>query len=141
MSSLVGMMKEPCERFDIEILSLKGKADSCIVPVGEKWLFLFWIQALVVRIMIAVVAHNQHQIFQQYISKREMPVKLCPFVAVIMSDELAKDRGVFSKKDKVLESEIKSIFGSAEVVIAGKGRRKLELSKDLSMKKEFFFSK
>ncbi len=91
--------------------------------------------------MVAVVAHNQHKIFHKFISKREMPVKFCPFVTVIMSDELGKDRGVFCKKDKILESIIKSIFGSTEVVITGKCGRELELREELSMKIEFLFSK
>lgn len=67
-----------------------------------------------------------------------MPVKFCPFVAVIMCDELGEDRGVFSKKDKILESKIKSIFWSAEVVITGKCGRELELSEKLSVKIELF---
>jgi hypothetical protein len=58
-----------------------------------------------------------------------------------MSDELGKDRGVFCKKDKILESIIKSIFGSTEVVITGKCGRELELREELSMKIEFLFSK
>jgi hypothetical protein len=36
MSSLICVRKEPCEWFDIKIVSFKGKASAYVIPFDEK---------------------------------------------------------------------------------------------------------
>jgi len=85
------------------------------------------------------MTENQDKIFEGVEPEGKMPVKFCSLAPVIMGYKLSEQRNVFCEEDDVSETVIPSIFRPCEIVVAGKVARKLEVSKEFSMKNDSVF--
>jgi hypothetical protein len=134
MPPLIGVVEKPCEGFDIEWPLSEGKPESKIVSVEKIGASVTC--ALIIGIVVAVMPQDESQIFYWVILEGEMPIKLCPFVSVIVCDKLGEKRGVFGNKNKVAKSKIPPVLFSRKIVIAREGAGMLEMSEKLPMDTE-----
>lgn len=132
MAFMVGVIKKPSERLEIEIALLKGESKSQIISIQEKNISIE--NTLVVRIMIAVVAEDQNQVFKGIIPESKIPIEFRPFASIVVGHKLSEKRDVFSKENGSVKSIVPPIFRTCEIIVAGKGSGKLKLPKKLSMK-------
>lgn len=134
MSALIGMMKKPGERFKIKQTRLQRKPEADIIAVEIIGASVEG--ALIIRIMIAVVADDQNKILEGAVAQRKMPVEFSSAAAVIVGDQLGEQAGVGAEQQIVMESQIDTVFRAAEVVIAGKGSRLMQMKEIISMQVE-----
>ena len=66
MPPLVRVMEEPGKGFYIKVPGSNGETQTCIIAIDEKNSSIT--QALIIRIMIAVMANDHDKVFKQELS-------------------------------------------------------------------------
>ncbi len=110
MASLIGIIEEPGKWFEIKTFYFEWNPKAHIIAVEK--IHALASPAFMIRIMVAVMSHNENKIVEHCLSDGKMPVKLCSLMAVIVSDELCNKTCRWCEMNNVLETEIPAVRGS-----------------------------
>ena len=95
--------------------------------------------AQVIRIMVAVMPDEKNEIVEYLLSDGKMPVKFRSLLSIIVSNKLCEKSCRWCEMNDILEAKIPAVYGSGHVVETGKSAWKLEMSKKLSVNRDFIF--
>ena len=137
MALQVAIIKEPGKGFDIKGSCFKRNPKADIIAVEK--IHVLTSPAFMIRIMVAVMSDDENEIIENLLSDGKVPVKLRSLLSVIVSDKLCKESCRRCKMNYVLEAKIPAVYGSGHIVETGKSTWRLEMSKKLSVNRDFIF--